>query len=123
MPDKLKKLVIAQVEEEGLSMTGHITFDKLTKEILDDIPANLVRQYFLNETPRGKNLSVAGSHVEAIIKAAREEDPEWKKAKKKDDEDATPANRKSLDTGESVPQEVPEAEDTPVPEMDEDAEY
>lgn len=123
MPDKLKKLVIAQVEEEGLSMTGHITFDKLTKEILDEIPANLVRQYFLNETPRGKNLSVAGSHVEAIIKAAREEDPEWKKAKKKDEEDATPANRKSLDTGESVPQEVPEADNAPAPEMDEDAEY
>ena len=40
-----------------------------------------------------------------------------------DDEDATPANRKPLDTGESVPQEVPEADNAPAPEMDEDAEY
>lgn len=122
MPDKLKKLVLAQVEEEGLEMTGHITFDKLTKDIIDSIPAHLVRQYLLNETPRGKNLSVAGSHVEAIIAEARAADPEWKKAKKKDG-DATPEDRKPLDTGASVPQEVPEASNVEAPAMDEDAEY
>ena len=121
MPDKLKKLVLAQVEEEGLSMTGHITFDKLTREIIDSIPAHLVRQYLLNETPRGKNLSVAGSHVEAIIAEARAADADWKKAKKKDG-DATPEDRQSLDTGAAVPQEVP-AQDVPAPAMDEDAEY
>ncbi|QYC97009.1 hypothetical protein [Klebsiella phage IME184] len=121
MPDKLKKLVLAQVEEEGLSMTGHITFDKLTREIIDSIPAHLVRQYLLNETPRGKNLSVAGSHVEAIIAEARAADADWKKAKKRDG-DATPEDRQSLDTGAAVPQEVP-AQDVPAPAMDEDAEY
>lgn len=121
MPDKLKKLVLAQVEEEGLSMTGHITFDKLTREIIDSIPAHLVRQYLLNETPRGKNLSVAGSHVEAIIAEARAADANWKKAKKKDG-DATPEDRQSMDAGAAVPQEVP-AQDVPAPAMDEDAEY
>lgn len=121
MPDKLKKLVLAQVEEEGLSMTGHITFDKLTREIIDSIPAHLVRQYLLNETPRGKNLSVAGSHVEAIIAEARATDADWKKVKKKDG-DATPEDRQSMDTGAAVPQEVP-AQDVPAPAMDEDAEY
>lgn len=124
-PDKLKKLVIQQVEEEGLaeSFLGHVTFDKLTKEIIDDIPAHLVRQYLLSETPMGRNLSVGGSHVEAIIAKAREEDPEWKK-KKANEKDATPDERTPLDNGgQSVPQEVPPADDVPAPQMDENEEY
>ncbi|AIW03138.1 hypothetical protein ACQ38_gp18 [Proteus phage PM 93] len=122
MPDRLKKLVIAQVEEEGIECLGHITFDKLTKDVLDAIPAHLVRQYFLNETPRGKNLSIEGSHVADIIAEARKADPEWKKAKAKDD--AKPDDKQSLDTGASVPQEVPEAQNQPAPaDMDTDEEF
>lgn len=121
-PEKLKKLVIAQAAEEGIETIGHITFDKLTKEIIDDIPAHMVRQYLLNETENSKNLSVPGSHVEAIIKAAREADPEWKK-KKAGEQDATPDNRGSLETGQSVPSSVPAAEDVPPPQMDEGEEY
>ena len=117
MPDKLKKLVLADVESEGIEMIGHITFDKLTKEVIDKIPAHLVRQYLLNETDRGKNLSVEGSHVADIIAKAREEDPNWKKAKPKD---AKPEDKEPLDTGT---QTVPEAEDAPAPEMDESEEY
>lgn len=121
-PEKLKKLVLAQVEEEGITSLGHVTFDKLTKEVIDEIPAHLVRQYLLNETQQGKNLSVAGSHVEAIIAEARKADPEWKK-KKAGEKDATPDEKQSLDTGtQSVPQEVP-ADDVPTPNMDESEEY
>lgn len=119
-PAKLAKMVIAAVEEEGITNLGHIPFTGITKEVLDAIPAHIVRQYFLNETPNGKNLSVEGSPVAAIIAAAREADPEWKKAKKSD---AKPDDKKPLDTGASVPSEVPEAPTVEAPAMDENAEY
>lgn len=120
-PQKLAKLVLAAVEEEGVTTLGHVQFANITKEVLDAIPAHLVRQYFLDETPNGKNLSVAGSPVADIIAAARAEDAEWKKAKPKD---ATPDDKKPLDTGSSVPsQDVPPADDVPAPAMDEDQEY
>lgn len=118
MPDKLRKLVLADVESEGIEMIGHVTFDKLTKEVIDKIPAHMVRQYLLNETERGKNLSVAGSHVEQIIADARAADPDWKKAKAKD---AKPDDKQSLDEGSS--QSVPEPQNVPAPEMDESEEY
>lgn len=119
-PDKLKKIVLAQVEEEGIPMLGHVKFADITKEVLDAIPAHIVRQYYLNEG-NGKNVSIAGTAVEAIIKEARAADPEWK-AKKASEKDATPENRQSMDSDQSVPQEAP-AENVPAPDMDEQAEY
>lgn len=121
-PAKLAKLVLAAVEEEGIEVLGHIPFTKVTKEILDVIPAHLVRQYFLDETPQGKNLTVAGSHLEAVIAAAREADPEWKK-KKASDEDAKPGDKQPLTTEQQVPQSVPDAPNAPAPDMDEAEEY
>lgn len=120
-PDKLKKLVLAEVEEKGLDMIGHVKFPDLTKEVLDAIPAHMVRQYFLNEG-NGKNLSVPGSHVEAIIAEARAADPDWKK-RKASEKDAKPDDKQPLDQGgQSVPQDVP-ADNVPAPEMDADQEY
>lgn len=118
MPDKLKKLVLADVESEGIEMVGHVTFDKLTREIIDTIPPHLVRQYLLNETQMGKNLSVEGSHVAAILAEARAADPDWKKAKAKDD--AKPDNKQAVS---DTPQSVPEASDVAAPEMSEEEEY
>lgn len=119
-PQKLAKMVLAAVEEEDIKTLGHIPFSGITKEILDAIPAHLVRQYFLDETPNGKNLSVAGSPVADIIAAARAEDAEWKKKKA---DDAKPDDKKPLDTGASVPSEVPEAPNEPAPDLDADQEY
>lgn len=119
-PQKLAKMVLAAVEEEGIETLGHIPFDKITKEVLDAIPAHLVRQYFLNETQNGKNLSVEGSPVASIIAAAREADADWKKAKAKD---AKPDDKKPLDTGAQVPSEVPDAPNVETPALDEDQEY
>lgn len=122
---RMKDMVLADVASEGLTFTGHITFDKITKEVLDGIPAHLVRQYFLNEgfNADAKNLSVAGSHVEIIIAEARAADPEWKKKRKDEKEEATPDNRQGLDTGASVPASVPEVQNVPAPEMDDSQEY
>lgn len=119
-PQKLAKLVLSAVEDEGVKTLGHIGFDSITKEVLDAIPAHMVRQYFMNETQNGKNLTVDGSLVAAVLAAARESDPEWKKAKKAD---AKPEDKKSLDTGASVPSEVPESLDVAAPSMDESEEY
>ncbi|AFP33683.1 hypothetical protein POP72_022 [Pectobacterium phage POP72] len=121
-PAKLAKLVLAQVEEEGITAIGHITFDQITKDVLDAIPAHMVRQYFLNETQNGKNLSVEGSAVADIIAAAREADAEWKKRKVQEG-DATPERQRPLDTGAQVPSSVPEAENVATPEMDDEQEY
>lgn len=117
-PDKLAKLVYAEAETDEVSNLGHVTFDKITREVLDAIPAHLIRQYFLSEG-QGTNLSYAGSHVEALVNAARAEDKDWK-AKKAGD--ATPDDKKPLDSGAHVPSEVP-ADNVPAPEMDEKAEY
>ena len=119
-PDKLAKLVYAEVESEGIQCIGHVQFDGITKEILDAIPAYMVRQYFLSERD-GDNLSYAGSKVEAIINKAREEDPDWKMPRKSD-EDAKPDSKKPLDTGADVPAEVP-AQDVPAPDLDETEEF
>ncbi|UNA05455.1 hypothetical protein [Klebsiella phage vB_KvaP_F5M1D] len=121
-PGKLAKLVSASVEEEGIKTIGHVKFNDITKEVLDAIPAHLVRQYFMSEHKHGaKNLSVPGSHVETIIAAAREADPKWKAPA---DKDAKPDDKKPLDTGATVPaQDVPPADNVPAPDMDEGAEY
>ncbi|AIM51244.1 hypothetical protein phD2B_0017 [Lelliottia phage phD2B] len=119
-PQKLAKLVLAAVEEEGITTLGHIPFAGITKEVLDAIPAHMVRQYFLNETQNGKNLSVEGSPVAAIISAAREADADWKKAKAKD---AKPDDKQPLTTGAQVPSDVPEPQNVPAPDMDADQVY
>ena len=121
-PGRLAALVSASVKEEGIETIGHVKFNDITKEVLDAIPAHLVRQYFMSEHKHGaKNLSVPGSHVDAIIAAAREADPKWKAPA---DKDAKPDDKKPLDTGATVPaQDVPPAENVPAPDMDEGAEY
>ena len=121
-PGRLAALVSASVKEEGIETIGHVKFNDITKEVLDAIPAHLVRQYFMSEHKHGaKNLSVPGSHVEAIIAAARESDPKWKAPA---DKDAKPDDKKPLDTGATVPaQDVPPADNVPAPDMDEGAEY
>ena len=119
-PAKLAKLVLAQVEEESIECIGHVKFEDVTKEILDAIPAHMVRQYFLNETQNGKNLSIAGSPVAEIVAAAREADAEWKKKKAGD---STPDDKTPLDTGAQVPSAVPEAANAPEPDMDDEQEY
>lgn len=117
-PDRLAAMVIQDAEAEGVKAIGHIKFADITKEVLDEIPAHLVRDYYLSER-KGKNLSYAGSHVEQIVLAAREADPEWKKAQAKD---AKPDDKKPIDTGATIPQEIP-AENVPTPEMEADEEF
>lgn len=119
-PQKLARLVLEAVEKEGITTLGHVPFAGITKEVLDAIPAHIVRQYFLDETANGKNLSVAGSPVADIIAAARAEDPEWKKKKASE---ATPDDKPKLDTGAQVPSNVPEPQNAPAPDLDADAEY
>lgn len=121
-PAKLAKLALGQAEEEGLKFLGHVKFNDLTKEILDAIPAHLVRQYFMSESKAGsRNLTVPGSHVETIIAEARAADPKWKAPAEKE---AKPDDKKNLDTGASVPsQSVPDAPNQDAPDLDEGAEY
>lgn len=115
--ERVAPLILQDAEKEGITPIGHVKFNDLTKEVLDEIPAHLVRQYFLSEM-KGNNLSYVGSHVEGIINAAREADPEWKKAKPKD---AKPEDKKPLDEGSQ--QSVPEPQNVPAPEMSSDEEY
>ena len=118
MSARVVPMVLADAEAEGIKPLGHIKFADLTKEVLDEIPAHMFRQYFLSEQ-KGNNLSYAGSHVEAIVKAAREADPEWKVAKAKDE--AKPEQKRGLDEGSQ--QQVPEPQNVPAPEMSSDQEY
>lgn len=122
VPARLAAMIEADVKENPVDVIGHVKFDQLTFDVLDAIPAHIVRQYFLNEGATGsKNLSVPGSHVATIIAKARKDDAEWK-LKKADEQEATPDNRESLDTGsQSVPE--PEAENIPAPDLDAEQEY
>jgi hypothetical protein len=117
---RMAAMVNADVEAENPDVIGLVAFNDITKEVLDAIPAHMVRQYYLDETSNGKNLSVAGSPVESVIKAAREADPQWKKQQAKD---AKPDDKKPLDTGAQVPQAVPEAQNAPAPAMSAEQEY
>lgn len=119
-PERLLKMIRADVESEGITAIGHIKFADLTRDVLDAIPAHLIRQYFLSEG-LGNNLSYAGSHVEALVAAARADDPEWKVKKEGEDEsESTPENKQPLTT---QTQSVPAPENIPAPAMDEGQEY
>lgn len=117
MSARVVPMVLADAEAEGIKPIGHVKFADITREVLDEIPAHLVRQYFLSEL-KGNNLSYAGSHVEELINEARKGDPEWK-AKKADE--AKPDDKKPLDSGST--QSVPEPENVPAPDMDDTQEY
>lgn len=85
MTGRTAALVKADAEAEGLTMIGHVRFPNITLDILEEIPAYLIRQYLLSEMD-GNNESYAGSPVEAIINAKRAEDPSWKTKQDNDDD-------------------------------------
>lgn len=88
MAERSAKLVKSDAEEEGIKPIGHVKFEDITLEILEEIPGYLIRQYLLSENDTGaKNLSYPTSAVEAIIIAKRETDPTWKTKQESDSDD------------------------------------
>ena len=117
-------LVKADAEDEGLTLLGHIRFNDISDEVLDDIPPHLIRQYLLSEGRNGgKNLSYEGSAAEKLIAAKREADPTWATRREGDNEDDKPQADAKTEKTSAVPQEAP-APDAPAPEgLNENAEY
>jgi len=112
MTERTAKLVKADAEAEEIHIIGHVKFQDITLEILEEIPGYLISQYFLSEGKNGgKNESYAGSAVEAIINAKRAEDPTWK-VKQESDEDATTGQAGDEQRAGSTAQQssVPEAQ-------------
>lgn len=107
-------------EADDIEITGHITFDKLTEEVLRNIPPHLVRQYILSEG-KGTNNSYKGSAVAELIKEIRESDPEF--LKKQDKKESTPDNKEKAESRTEKQTDIP-ADDVAAPDdLDDEAEY
>ena len=119
---RLADLIRVDFQASGITPIGHVAFKDITLEILEDIPAYLISQYFLSEG-NGDNLSYAGSPVEAIINAKRIEDPDWKTKKDGDANSEEPGTEQRAGSTAGT-QAIPEAANqAPPPDMEADKEF
>lgn len=103
-------LIVADFQQEDIKPIGHVRFENITLDVLEEIPGYLISQYFLSEKD-GNNLSYAGSPVETIINAKRAEDPKWKVKQDGDDEGGSESQSNGSSQAASdvppPPEEVP----------------
>lgn len=107
-------LIVADFQAEDIKPIGHVRFENITLDVLEEIPGYLISQYFLSEKD-GNNLSYAGSPVETIINAKRAEDPKWKVKQDGDDEGGSEGQSNGSSQAASdvppPPEEVPPPSD------------
>lgn len=118
--EEMMEIIEARVAAEELAHIGHIEFNNMTAEVMKEIPAQYIRQYFLGQS-NGSSMNFKGSKAEEVFLAIRAEDPEYCKKKVADASKAKPQPTSNQAQAE-VPAQVPT--DIPAPsEIDDEQEY